>query len=455
MATVVTDRDDEYFKECKVEVAGKKTRTHVNLDGVFWTNSEKNQWLVGLFIGTAMLYSARTLMPLCVVPLSEEMGWDKTESGTVLSAFFWGYTMTQFLGGYLSDRIGGELVLPVAACVWSLITFWTPQLAYLSTDKHNSLYIVVLSRVLLGISQGFHFPGMTSIISRKVSEHQRSFLFSVVASGSHFGTLIVGSMGSVLMDYFGWSVPFYIIGLIGLSWMLLMRYMLMAKQRSRSVVSHKESLSLDNDKFKPEPRTSVPWVYLFTKPAFWSILVGHFCENNAFFILLSWIPTYFHENFPTAKGWVFNVVPWVVTIPSSIGSGWLADKMITKGYSVTFVRKTMETVALCGTAFFLFMISYASSYTSCLIVMALAVACCGFHNSGIFVNPQDIAPKHAGSIFGIMNMAGAIPGFVGVYIAGHILEVTKSWNAVFSQTAVICLVGWAAFTLFGTGKKIV
>lgn len=37
MATVVTDRDDEYFKECKVEVAGKKTRTHVNLDGVFWT----------------------------------------------------------------------------------------------------------------------------------------------------------------------------------------------------------------------------------------------------------------------------------------------------------------------------------------------------------------------------------------------------------------------------------
>lgn len=127
--------------------------------------------------------------------------------------------------------------------------------------------------------------------------------------------------------------------------------------------------------------------------SFRSLLVGHFCENNAFFILLSWMPTYFHESFPTAKvknnfikrkmynqcffktynsfffiiilywtwnavnkvklfvfqafsavywevaikflcvfqGWVFNVVPWVVTIPSSIGSGWIADKMITKG----------------------------------------------------------------------------------------------------------------------------
>ena len=35
--------------------------------------------------------------------------------------------------------------------------------------------------------------------------------------------------------------------------------------------------------------------------SFRSLLVAHFCENNAFYILLSWMPTYFHENFPTAR----------------------------------------------------------------------------------------------------------------------------------------------------------
>ncbi|CAG5133071.1 unnamed protein product [Candidula unifasciata] len=403
-----------------------------------------------------MLYAARTIMPLCIVSVASEMGWDKTESGTVLSAFFWGYTMTQFLGGYLSDRVGGDVVLPIAACMWSLITFWTPQFAYLSTDKHTSLYIIVLSRVCLGICQGFHYPGLTSIISRKVLEHQRSFTYSIVSSGSYVGTLFTGGMGSIMLDHYSWPVPFYIIGLCGITWMLVMRYMLIARHREKLVLaSLGEAPLIDSSKVKPEPKSAVPWVTLFTKPAFWSLLVGHFCENNAFYILLSWMPTYFHENFPTAKGWVFNVVPWVVTIPSTIGGGWLADKMITKGYTVTFVRKLMETVALCGTAFFLFVISYASSYLSCLICMALAVACCGFHNSGILVNPQDIAPKHAGAVFGIMNMAGAVPGFVGVYIAGHILETTKSWNAVFSQTAVVCMFGWAVFIVFGTGKKIV
>ena len=31
------------------------------------------------------------------------------------------------------------------------------------------------------------------------------------------------------------------------------------------------------------------------------------------------------------QGWVFNVVPWLVTIPSGIGSGWVADYLIAKG----------------------------------------------------------------------------------------------------------------------------
>ncbi|XP_041356795.1 solute carrier family 17 member 9-like [Gigantopelta aegis] len=420
-------------------------------EGIFWPRDVKRKWTVGLFTGTSMLYAARTIMPMCIVTLSQEMAWDKTESGTVLSAFFWGYTMTQFFGGYLSDRIGGDVVLPVAACLWGLITFWTPQVAYISTDKNMAIYLVVLSRVLLGMSQGVHFPGMTSLVSRKVSEKDRSLTMSIVSSGSHFGTLLTGSIGSLLLDRYGWQMPFYAIGLGGLGWMLIVRYFLIKKHRQKHyVLDVKVGHIIDK-----KPTEAVPWLTLFTKAAFWSLLVAHFCENNAFYILLSWMPTYFHENFPTARAWVFNVVPWVVTIPSSIFSGYLADKMISKGYSTTFVRKFMQSIALYGTATFLVLISYTSSYEGSLTCMALAVSCCGFHNSGVLVNPQDIAPKHAGSVFGIMNMAGAIPGFVGVYMAGHILESTKSWSAVFNQTAAVCVFGCVVFTLFGTAKQLV
>lgn len=68
---------------------------------------------------------------------------------------------------------------------------------------------------------------------------------------------------------------------------------------------------------------------------------------------------------------------------------------------IKFLKITLsQTIALCGTALFLVLISFTGSYHSALICMALAVSCCGFHNSGILVNPQDIAPRHAGAVFG-------------------------------------------------------
>lgn len=423
------------------------------MDGRYWTRTEKKHWMIGLFCGCATLYSCRTVMPLCAMSIAKELGWDKTQSGSVLSAFFWGYTMTQFLGGYLSDRVGGDVVLPIAACCWSLVTFWTPQLAYISEDKFLTLRIIIFSRVLLGIFQGFHYPGISSLVSRKIDQNERSLAYSLICSGTHLGTLLCGSLGSLIMETYGWHMVFYFLGISGLIWMLCMRYILINRHR------HKYMPFVSVDK-KPPPaapkeQSSTPWVTLFFKASFWSMIVGHFCENNAFFILLSWLPTYFHENFPDAKGWVFNVIPWVVTIPSSIFGGWLADFMIIKGFSVTFVRKFMNTITMLGTATFLVVISYTTTYTGALVCMALAVCCCGFHNSGILVNPQDIAPKHAGSVFGIMNMAGAIPGFIGVYMAGHILEATKSWGAVFNQTAAVSVFGWIIYTLFGTGKQVI
>lgn len=103
------------------------------------------------------------------------------------------------------------------------------------------------------------------------------------------------------------------------------------------------------------------------------------------------------------------------------------------------------------------------------------------------MNPQDLAPGHSGSVFGLMNTFGSIPGktnhqlyllffcianskfrnslfatalamktgFLGVYLAGHILELTQSWSAVFSTAALINMIGWTIFTIFGSAQAIV
>jgi sugar phosphate permease len=91
-----------------------------------WSRHEKYTWFFTLLFGTTAVYACRTTMPLVAPACEKSLEWSKTEVGTVLSSFFWGYALTQILGGYLSDRFGAERVLLTAGLIWGLLTFWFP-----------------------------------------------------------------------------------------------------------------------------------------------------------------------------------------------------------------------------------------------------------------------------------------------------------------------------------------
>lgn len=56
---------------------------------------------------------------------------------------------------------------------------------------------------------------------------------------------------------------------------------------------------------------------------------------------------------------------------------------------------------------------------------------------------------------GLMNIAGALPGFIGVYVAGYLLESSHGWSQVFNLTGALCLVGVVVYSAIGTGKQII
>lgn len=131
-----------------------------------------------------------------------------------------------------------------------------------------------------------------------LSSSERSSFFSLLTSGSAFGTLLTGILGSFMLDYFGWQMAFRIIGFLGIIWALMMRFYTMSSDRNRIInLSMPNRLCITN----VGVNDSVPWLLLFRKSAFWAMVIAHACQNNCFFVLLSWLPTYFHEGFPQAK----------------------------------------------------------------------------------------------------------------------------------------------------------
>lgn len=413
-----------------------------------WIKEEKRTWVLTLFFGAMMLFSVRTVMSVCALEISKEFNYDKKHMATLLSSFFYGYPLTQILSGYLSDRIGGDVIIFYAATIWGVLTFLMPYVSVLTDNKYIILSYITLFRTITGAFQGFHYPGTSSLVSKRVIETERSFTFSFITSGQHAGTLFCGIFGSIVLENYGWRYTFQMVGILSLLWAYYLRNNVM-QRASPILVQDKKEVTTN------PTQPAVPWKDILSKASFWSLIVAHVCQNNAYYILLTWLPTYFQENYPGSKGWIFNVVPWLISMPSTIFAGWLADKMIAKRFSVTVVRKFIVFVSLVGSGFFLVCISYTNTYESSLFMMACTVACCGFHSAGIMVNPQDLAPKYAGSVFGVMNTVGALPGFIGVSFAGYILETTKSWAIVFNQTGVLCFFGYIVYFIFGTAKQII
>nr|XP_005569609.2 solute carrier family 17 member 9 isoform X2 [Macaca fascicularis] len=305
-----------------------------------WSRPECQAWTGTLLLGTCLLYCARSSMPICTVSMSQDFGWNKKEAGIVLSSFFWGYCLTQVVGGHLGDRIGGEKVILLSASAWGSITAVTPLLAQLSSAH---LAFMTFSRILMGLLQGVYFPALTSLLSQKVRDSERAFTYSTVGAGSQFGTLLTGAVGSLLLEWYGWQSVFYFSGGLTLLWVwYVYRYLLSGKDLVLAWGVLAQGLPVSR-------HSRVPWRRLFRKPAVWAAVISQLSAACSFFVLISWLPTFFKETFPDAKGWIFNVVPWLVAIPASLFSGFLSDHLINQGYTAVPPLQVTEP-SQCGSS---------------------------------------------------------------------------------------------------------
>nr|XP_055228592.1 solute carrier family 17 member 9 isoform X2 [Gorilla gorilla gorilla] len=421
---------------------------------------ECQAWTGTLLLGTCLLYCARSSMPICTVSMSQDFGWNKKEAGIVLSSFFWGYCLTQVVGGHLGDRIGGEKVILLSASAWGSITAITPLLAHLSSAH---LAFMTFSRILMGLLQGVYFPALTSLLSQKVRESERAFTYSIVGAGSQFGTLLTGAVGSLLLEWYGWQSIFYFSGGLTLLWVwYVYRYLLSEKDLILALGVLAQS--------RPVSRYSrVPWRRLFRKPAVWAAVISQLSAACSFFVLLSWLPTFFEETFPDAKmarcwpwpplrphsplqGWIFNVVPWLVAIPASLFSGFLSDHLINQGYRAITVRKLMQGMGLGLSSVFALCLGHTSSFCESVVFASASIGLQTFNHSGISVNIQDLAPSCAGFLFARLALSWA--GVVGVCLGGYLIETTGSWTCLFNFVAVISNLGLCTFLVFGQAQRV-
>jgi len=395
-------------------------------------------WYTVVFLcGAAVLisYIDRTNISVAAISMQTEFGWTETTKGWVLSSFFVGYLAFMAASGALANRYGVKIVLGAAVLWWSLFTVLTPPAALIS------LPALIAARIALGLGEAAVFPASVNMIGRWVPPANRTRAVAAFSSMLSIGTMIsLPITGWVVRDY-GWAMPFYAFGALGLVWAAVW---FTGVRPGRS-----------SDVEPPSDNRVIPWRRLLRSRAVWAIIVNHFCGNWALYVLLAWLPSYFKSTFNVtlANAGLMSAAPWAAYFVMGNVSGWLADTLIAAGRSVTFVRKLVEVIALVGSAAFLLLVQTATTPLVAVLLMCGASGTLAFCLSGFAANPFDIAPRHADVIWGLSNTAGTLPGIFGVYITGWLIDRTGSFNAPFFLTAAVGIVGAVVYLLYASGVR--
>jgi ACS family sodium-dependent inorganic phosphate cotransporter len=400
------------------------------------------------FFAVVVCYLDRVNLSVAIIPMAAELGWNLETQGRVLSAFFVGYLILQIAGGRMADRVGGKLVLGIGVLLWSFFTMLTPAAAY------AGLAPLLLTRIGLGLGEAVTFPSIYTVFSRWVPLVERSRAVGVTNSGIPFGTITGLLMTPYIVRDPGWPWAFYLFGGFGLLWLFVWQRSVTASPADHPRVTPEELAVIEAGTGRPVS-SPPPWSALFANSAVWALIIAHFCNNWSLYVLLSWLPTFVNKGLGVnyAAVGVFTMMPNVSSFVFFNLAGSVADRLISRGMDVGRVRKLMMTIAFGGLGAALAVVGYVHTAWMAIAIMSAGTALGSFVVGGFSVNHMDIAPRHAGTLMGITNTAGTIPGVVGVYVTGVILQATGSWTLVFQLTAAVTIAGLVVFLLFGSGRR--
>ena len=402
------------------------------------------------FAAVFICYIDRVNISVAIIPMAEEYNWGLQTQGMILSSFAVGYILLQVIGGRLADRYGGKIILGIGVLVWSLFTILAPPAAALG------ITLLIMTRILMGMGEAVTFPSFYSLYGKWIPLNERARAVGFANSAIPLGTAFALIISPIIIQRLGWEWVFYIFGFMGFIWYAFWHRLVTSDPRTHPKITAEELSHIQQGIEADEQASEISWTHFLKYKAVWAIAVAHFCNNWTLYVLLSWAPTFINKGLGVelASVGLLAMIPQAASFVSINLAGNLADRLITSGMPVLRVRKLMQTVGFGGLAVCLLLVTSAETVTGAIAIMALGSALGAGSTGGFAVNHMDIAPKHAGTLMGITNTAGTIPGIVGVFLSGMILELTGSWALVFGTAAVISLVGLVVFLRYAQADKL-
>jgi MFS family permease len=340
----------------------------------------------------------------------------------------------QFFGiaGWLTDRYSAGWVLMGGYVLWSL------AMACLGLAP-NYLALFAL-QLVLGMGESVAYPCYSRIFAAMPQEH-RGRANAFIDAGTKLGPAGGAFVGGMILVHYGWRMLFFAFGASALIWIVPWYFAMPRGQQgeNQNAVGKQQSTNAG-----PGAETEPSILKMLRLRCAWGGLIGHFCGNYFYYLVLGWLPIYLvqEEHLSIRDMSRMSAAVFLLIACSTVTAGWMSDRLIARGASPTGVR--LSVVA--GGQFMasiLLLLNVVHHHP--LIALGLvAIACIGYGGfaSNHWAIAQTLAgPKMAGRWSGLQNGFANLSGIVGLWLTGYIRQTHGSSRLAFAITGAVSLVG--------------
>jgi len=409
--------------------------------------------LVYSFGMSVLLYLDRFAMTVALPEIRGELQLDNQDMGHVTSAFFYVYALAQVPTGWMSDRWGARITLPLYVFLWSL--------ALIGMSTATGLASLILFRSLLGLAQAGAYPCAASNNKNWFPISRRGFANSLVAMGGRAGNLMAVTLTPYLMLLvgllFGWTTGqwrpvFCLYGLLGLFWSIGFRLQCRDRPRQhpgcnaaeRQLIEGTLTVPTDpasfGDKLPSHQRSGAGGVLrefgeilmqIIISPTMWLMCIISVLVNVGWIFLVTFLPTYFREvhGIPLSTIGFLAAIPTIASMMGGLSGGVAADRFVRR-YGLVWGRRLTGAIAS-GAAAAVYCVALAADHWLLLIALFAAIGfLIDFGLGALWAVYQDIAGPRVAAVLGFANMCGNLSA---AYFSGAIGGFAKAgqWRVIF------------------------
>jgi MFS family permease len=313
--------------------------TNRNQDGAYSASSSRAWYAVAiLLIAYAVSVADRFILSLLVQPIKLDLGLSDTKisllHGLAFAIFF---SIMGIPIARLADRYSRRKIIAAGITVWSLMTA--------ACGVATGYWQLFSARVGVGVGEAALSPAAYSMIADLFPPQKLGRALSAYTIGGYIGAglaFIVGglviesvtSVPTITLPIVGtirsWQVAFFVVGLPGL---LVAALMFTVREPVRII---KANAAFSGDAHDAVPLRQV-MAYLWSRRRVYG---AHFLGFSFLAIVfnstVAWTPAFLDRSFGMSVGESGPAIGTIILVFGSSGlvvGGWLADRLVLKGYA--------------------------------------------------------------------------------------------------------------------------